>query len=302
MFDDLAAYFHENVITSYAAYVDVRENQSYGRSKDLRAAIVAATALYHLREHIPKAHKKSRSAIAKECPDYNVLGDVVNAAKHRDLNRGRPQLNSAEDVYEMTVVTQFEDEGDSYSDARKVVMVKLKDGSERDLLDALTNVMNYWGKEFTRIGVVKDFKPFPMCPHPGEQFIPRDEAKNLDTEIIRGVRFKQVLKLLKFDPTLGKSEPIDLSGSELRYRIYKPSYSVDVQLKHPISGKEYAFTLKLGDDQSLEWHSLKTDDERQSFMSRLAQERRDELQSMLLKELEAEQINRDDPSNHETDT
>lgn len=282
MFDDLAAYFHENVASSYVAYLDVRNKESFGISKDLRAAIIAATALFHLREYVPAPHKKSRSEVAKACPDYNILGDVVNASKHRELDRGQPQLKAAEDVYEMTVITQYEDENGPYSDARKLVMVKLNDGSEHDMMDALTNVINYWGNEFTQYGILKSFKPFLLPPHPGEQFVSRDEAKALDTEIIRGVRFKQVLKLLKFDQALGRAEPIDLTGSEFRYRIYKPSYSVDVQLKHPVSGKEYSFTLELNEDESMKWHSLKTDEQRQSFMSKLAEERSDELQQLLI--------------------
>ncbi len=119
MFDDLAAYFHENVVSSYVAYLEVRNNESFGISKNLRAVIIAATALFHLREHVPAPHKKSRSAVAKACPDYNILGDVVNVSKHRALDRGQPQFKTAEDVYEITVITQYEDENGPYSDGRK---------------------------------------------------------------------------------------------------------------------------------------------------------------------------------------
>ena len=285
MFDDLAAYFHENVVASYLVYREVRENESYGLSKDTRTAVNAATSLYHLREHISSPQRKTREAIAKECPDYDVLGDIVNAAKHRDLDRGKLRLRSAEDIYELTVITQYEDSEGTYSNAQKVVMVKLLDGTERDILECLTNVMNYWGNEFVRLGLKGSYKPFDIPLGPGEEHVSREAAKGLDTEIIQGVRFTQTMKLLKFDSTTGKSEPIDLTGSELRYRIFKPSYVINFEHSHPTTGKKCSFELKLDEDQSFEWHSLKTDAEREAFAQRLAHEKQDQIINLLAKTL-----------------
>ena len=76
VFDDLRAYFYENVVATFNAYFEVKRNGLYGASRDLRAAIVAATALYHLREHIPTAHQESRAELAQICPDYDLLGDI----------------------------------------------------------------------------------------------------------------------------------------------------------------------------------------------------------------------------------
>ena len=108
MFDDLAAFFYENVVAAFTDYSKIRQNDPYGRSRDIRAAIDTATSLYHLREHIPAQYRKSRSEVAKLCPDYDLLGDVANAAKHDDLTRGKPQIKSADDIYELTVITRYE--------------------------------------------------------------------------------------------------------------------------------------------------------------------------------------------------
>jgi hypothetical protein len=285
VFDDLAAYFHENIVASYIAYREVRDNETYGRSRDMRAALVAATALYHLREHVPKSQRKTRRAIVSECPDYDVLGDVVNAAKHRELERGKPKLKSAEDIYELTVIIQYEDPDGTYQDAQKMVVVKFLDGTEQDILECLTNVMNYWGHEFVRLGFQESYKPFEVPPSPGDVYVSRDDARRLNTEIIRGVRFKQTMKLLKYDSATGKSEPIDLTGSKLQYRISKPSYVVDLHITHRTTGKEYTFELKLDEDQSLEWHSLRTDAEREAFSERLSQERQEEIKGLLAAKL-----------------
>jgi len=177
MFDDLAAFFYENVVAAFTDYSKIKRDDPCGRSKDLRAALTAATALYHLREHIPGQYRKSRSDVAKLCPDYDLLGDVVNAAKHDELTLGEPQINSAEDIYEATVVTRYQDQDGEYSDAQKMVMVKLKDGSERDLFEVLTNVMNFWGRELTRYGVIKGFDPFVAPGAAGSRFVKRGDAK-----------------------------------------------------------------------------------------------------------------------------
>lgn len=288
MFDDIAAYFHENVVESYITYRNIRKIKEYGLSKDLRSAVIAATALYHLREHLPEGQRKSRKVIANECPDYDVLGDVVNAAKHREIDRGNPKVRSAKDLYEQIVLTEFKDVNGRYTNSDKLVKVRFTDGTERDLYECLTNVINYWGDEFVRMGILDSYRPFEQDPAPGSRFIPRDEAKNLDLELIRGVRFNQNLLFQKFNSESGRSEPIDLSGSKLNFKIYQPAYSVDIQLTHPVTGREYNLSLKLNEDASIKWHTLKTDAERKEFMRQLAEQRDDEIKAKLLELIEAE--------------
>ena len=107
MFDDLAAYFHENVITTYKEYLNVRDVQTAGGSNDVRSGIIAASALYHFREHLPSFYKKKRIDVVNSCPDYALLGDVVNASKHKILTRGTPQLANANSIEEIVLITLF---------------------------------------------------------------------------------------------------------------------------------------------------------------------------------------------------
>ena len=86
MFDDLTAYYHENVVASFIEYLDICNDGVAGRSRDLRAALAAASALFHLREHLPTG-SLSRTDVERFCPDYALLGDVVNASKHKALHR-----------------------------------------------------------------------------------------------------------------------------------------------------------------------------------------------------------------------
>lgn len=281
MFDDLAAFFYENVVAAFTDYSKIKHGDPYGRSKDLRAATIAATALYHLREHIPARYRKSRSEVAKLCPDYDLLADVVNAAKHADLTHGKPQINSADDIYETTVVTRYEDDDGEYTDSQKMVMVKLNDGSERDLFEVLTNVINFWGRELASYGVIKKFDPFTVPEAPGSRFIKRADAKKrLDTEMVRGLRFKHHMKLQKYDANKGTSEPIDLTGAKLHYRIYKPSYSLDVVLKNQ-NGQELKATFDLTEEESLKWHGLETEEQRREFLTILIEHRKQHLQKLI---------------------
>jgi len=300
MFDDLSAFFQENVVSAYVSYIEIRNNRSYGISKDIRSGISAASALFHLREHLSPTQQMSRAAVARACPDYDILGDIVNASKHRELTRGTPQISKAENISETVIITEYEDSEGLYIDAEKLVMVKLDNGTERDLLDILTNAINYWGCKFVQLGYLNSFKPFVPPKQPGSDFVVRSDAKNLDIEILRGVRFKQNMQLLKYDSQLGFAAPVDLTGCEAQFRIYKPSYTIDIKLSHPTTGDDYLFSLELSESQSMEWHTLQSNEEREKFMKRLSEERSDEIQQSLDEEIKRRNLNLTESRQQET--
>jgi hypothetical protein len=72
MFDDLASYFYENVVAAFNDYLNARNSGKAGRSRDIRAATIAVTALYHLREHLPQSHSITYATICLKCPDYSL--------------------------------------------------------------------------------------------------------------------------------------------------------------------------------------------------------------------------------------
>lgn len=144
MFDDLGAYFYENVVTAYMKYKDAKERLISGRSNDLRLAINAAIFLYHLREHLPQQYAMTRKSLSLLCSDYDLLGDIVNAIKHKKVTRGTPQVIFAESVYEEIVLTEYFDEKGKYIHIEKFVMIEIIDGTQRDVFEILTNVINMW--------------------------------------------------------------------------------------------------------------------------------------------------------------
>jgi hypothetical protein len=272
MFDDLAAYYHEDVVSSFLAYREVRSDSVSGRSRDLRHALIAATALFHLREHLP-AGTLSRAAAERLCPDYALLGDVVNAAKHKSLTaptpHGTPLLTKATNLGEELVSIQYEDSDGTYLYAQKTVVVELDDGAKRDLLEVLTNVMNFWEQQMASLGVISAPRTFSY--EDGIHARTRAECEPHRTvfEIVQGVRWRQAMRFLRFDSKTGKATPVDLSAGKLSGRIYRPRLDLDLALTNSANGKESKTTVTLTEDESAHVSQMTDDAERQAFVSEL---------------------------------
>jgi len=142
--ENLYAFFYETVVLSYVAYKTTRYEEKAGTRNDWKAAMAASSAAYHFREHLPDRYKKIHKAIVAVCPDFALLGDVVNASKHKRLTKGTPQIAGADSIKELVVYTHYRDEAGEYSDASKAIEITLKNGTTRELFDVLTNVVNMW--------------------------------------------------------------------------------------------------------------------------------------------------------------
>ncbi len=273
MFDDLAAYYHENVVAAFIAYRETSKDGVAGRSRDLREAIIAATALFHLREHLPKSGAPSRTEVERLCPDYALLGDVVNAAKHKFISQntphGAPLVSDAERLSETLLVIEYEDAAGAYRCTQKTVVAKLADGTERNLLEVLTNVMNFWEVHLHSLGVLSKQRTFVFEPQVRYRTRAECEQIRLDFQIVQGHRFKQSMQLLRFNASTGQAVPIDLTGSKLTFRIYKPRFDFDVSLRHEASGKEYTRTVMLSEEENETLAEMATDEERQAFAANL---------------------------------
>lgn len=286
MFDTTDTYFYHTVVADYLAYLDARKCKPFGSKHDLRTALTAATSLYHFREHLPASHKASVSEIALRCADYLVIQDVANVAKHRTLTKGKPRIRRAEDIFELLVSVSYEDKAGEYFDADKIVVIRLEDGSELDLSQALTNVINFWGAFLVEIGVRGTFKPFPRIGCAGEIHVPRDKARNVAMEIVRGLPFRAGIRSMKFNPALGRAEKIDLNQvTAARMTLRRRRFAVDVMLNDPRTGIEYKATLDLSENESERLAALQTTEDRDAFLKRLLDDRKFELDMTLTPQL-----------------
>jgi len=271
MYDDLSAYFHENVVPSYQEFVESIGDGSSGLSEHLRAAINAATVLYHLREHLPQAHQKSRQQVASTCPDYDLVADIVNASKHGELTRGNPQISKAEDIQELTILTKYEDDLGEYFGSEHAVVVRLTNGSTRNVGEILTNIINYWGAEFHAIGILSNSMSFdykrPIHPLTREEV---EKQKN-NLKMIQGVRFRYAMKLQEYNYETGTVSPIDLTGSEIKFRIYQPpKHTLVVNLEHNETGNVISRELELSHEEYEKLENMRSENEKQRYLMSLA--------------------------------
>lgn len=271
MFDDIPTHFHQGVLAPYKDYLAARDEPSTGQSRDLRLGLEAAKALYHFREHLPPSHAKERDEIVKVCPDYKLLADVVDAAKHGTLQNPNRQLRTASDIFETTVITDFRDTAGSYRHVEKEVTIRLKGGVERSLCDVLESVANYWIDELARLGLTAKYphfaaskRTFPLTRSQCD--VAQDGTPRLDTTIIQGLRYSQRLRLQRFNYATGVVEPIDLTGAQVKMRIYRPpTHSVDLEVTNP-AGKVFKRTVEITGDEAAALEKCPTDEEKGKFV------------------------------------
>jgi hypothetical protein len=108
--------------------------------------------------------------------------------------------------------------------------------------------------------------------------VTRADAKNPNLEALQGFRFKKHLQLLRYDPALGCSNPIDLTGADVQWRIYKPVRSIDLVFTLGDGDQQIPYSLALTEEQSWTLHRISTDEERKAYINQLLVERRAEVQ------------------------
>lgn len=284
MFQNLAIYFYENLVASYDAYVRERDADSSGRYRHLRTAAQCASALFHFREHLTEPHTMTWREIYNECPDYRLIANIANTTKHHQLTQndpiGAPLVARAEDLKEVRVIVRYEDEQGDYSDARTVVLALCADGVERDVDVALTNVLNFWGEKLQAWGITK-FLARPLPDRPGTRWLSREEIRPANLEALQGIDFTQQFRLFEWDAEAGEAKPKDLTDAKIEFRIYKPSYKLDIRFTHPDHPDDEPIEMEfdLTDEESARVHAANTDAEREATYRALADARRAEIRT-----------------------
>jgi hypothetical protein len=264
--EELAAYFYQHVFLAYHRYRQVRNDGEMGDNKDRREAIDAAVALYHLREHIPQPFSKSRAQLAALCPDYDLLGDIVNAAKHNVLTRGTPQVAEADSICERLVFTKYKDQEGEYKHAEKAVEVELIDGSTRDLYEVLTNVVNMWFDELHRIGAIDQRQPIQLKR---QELVSREDASSVALQMTRGIRWQQSFRFQQYNYESNEIEPVDLSDAEkITFTVRKPP-TFEVEMGDA-SGPKFAKEVELTPEQARELEQTDDPNQRNQYLLEIA--------------------------------
>lgn len=269
------AYFHGTVILAYDFYIKQRKNGLVGRNADLRAFSSAAEHLYHVREHLPEEFSMTKKEMCSRSSDYELLGDIANALKHKTLTRGNPRLTDSENIFEETIITTFKDKQGKYFHAETVVTAKLDDGTCRDGLDILSNVVNAWLAYFNEVGISsKKPKLFPVRnPH---KIVKRNDARNPNFSLTKGLELTKRYMFQEFNYANGKMEPVNLAESDIELRVYqKPSRIADLQFIHHDASKSLNFRLIFSEDDEMNFDKLKTKKSQEEFVKNLIQVRKE---------------------------
>jgi hypothetical protein len=268
MGDNLETYFHHRVKAVYEDYLEERASGKTGRRRDLRAATDAAKALYHLREHIPAPYSKSWGDVALVCPDYALVRDVADADKHNKLRDQMRAVCDATHIEERIILTEYRDKEGSYRHAEKKVLLKLTCGGERDLFHVLTTVINYWIDELHALGHLGKLQHYH--PVTRSQPVPREECNDsrIDFELIQGLAYTQSFQCLQYNCDTLKVEPVDLTGSDLRFTVYKPQYVLDINAINDVSGQKVSRSVTITDAEVQQIQALNTEEKQSaSFLS-----------------------------------
>lgn len=277
MFSDVKNLFFEKVVPEYQNYIGIKMGDAAGRSQDVSAAINSATSLFHLREHVPEPHRKSRSALAAICPDYDLVADISNVSKHAEISRNSPQITKAENIYEQIIITEYRDDDGPYRIPEKTVIAKLDNGTERHVEDILTNVINMWVDQLIAANLIDSINHFPNrdTSQIPQRTVPGEGAP-LDLSQTQGLGTTVRFQLKKYNYDTGEAKPVDLTDSSVSFKIYEqdvPKESIDMTFTHPTNGDEQKLSIDLTAEEAAELKKLKGEDERTAFVFDLAEQR-----------------------------
>lgn len=274
MFTDFPTHYYNHVVLPFCDYRKVRGDGSAGHQRDLRTAISVATVLYHLREHLPPTATINARQIGQICPDYGLLGDVVNASKHHTLTRptshGAPLVSDATQLSEYILITMYKDSDGDYRYFEKVTAVTLVDGSERDLLEVMTNVINFWENHLHQTGILPEARLFKIPtanqPRTREECVGHSQPELVGTV---GVALRHSMRIQAYNYSTGQVEPYDFTGATIRAQIRSPKYHFDFAVVEDASGREVKGSVELSRDESVTLALLETESARQAYATSL---------------------------------
>jgi hypothetical protein len=197
MFENTRDHFVQNVLPTYKEFFETRLKNEFGVNDLVRRATVAATALYHMREHFDP--QLETTTLVGLCPDYALVRDICDASKHKELDRSSAIVRRAAQIFEVAITTQYRDEQGEYWSSQVEAMVRLDSGAERKLAEVLYNVMGMWCERLRSLGVIPTI-PNPEPPEPPvlEIQVPRTaaEKKTVPITINQGEDWRSQLRIL----------------------------------------------------------------------------------------------------------
>lgn len=270
MFDSPRSVFSLNVLPAYRAFFERRREGKWGRKQLLRLGIDAAVALYHLHEHLPT--KPTRAALERKCAAFGLVADIANVSKHGTLTRNPSRrISSAGQISEVLAVTEYRDEVGVYRAPQVEVHVKLDDGTTQDLAQLLHEVMTMWCDELRALQII-DMRDNPEAPVlDGHVSRKEAEKRTAGLEITKGEEHRLEMVLRRFNYAINRSEPMDLTGCDVRFVVRKLPESIPIHMELTNGGHtvEFDYEIPLTIKQAERFVTLRTEEQKGRFTQRL---------------------------------
>ena len=163
-------YFVKRVLPSYETFVSYYNNREFGLLKDTINAGNIAESLRDIPEHIfteigtttgYESAGKFRKSISDNNKCYKIVCDLANVIKHREINRDNPSFLSLDDVKESIAIVRYEDILGKYYRTRKLLEVKLLDGSVWDISEILHKSVILWSNQLIGLGLIPAIPKLP---------------------------------------------------------------------------------------------------------------------------------------------
>ncbi len=233
-------HFVQGVLPAYKAFLVERDDPTFGEKRLLRLGVEAATRLYHMREHITP--KPGYRAIVQHCPEYALVRDVANLAKHKHLTY-QPLVTKITEVLKTAL---FDDEAGEYS--HFWVEVELTAGaSVVSMADVLREVLVFWSQKLDAEGII----PGLRLPAPLKELwrVDRTTAKTVPMEVVRGEARTFEHQFLRFNKDTGIPEPMDLTGATVEFRLFKIPEEAELDAEWLGTGVKASVKIRLTPEQ-----------------------------------------------------
>jgi hypothetical protein len=114
-----------------------------GDMGNLRRGILAAIVLYHTADYWKLENSGGNGTLQAICPDFQIIGDVANAAKHHVRSRRPFQISTSDQLGHSVGLFHAPFGEGTFAEAVEVV-VELDDGTTRPLVPMVQSVLSMW--------------------------------------------------------------------------------------------------------------------------------------------------------------
>lgn len=267
MFENERKYFLENIIPAFEDFLNFRGQNEWGENQLLRLGLIAAESLFDFREHLSTDIQLTRPEVEALNSDYKIVADIVNAKKHKTIDRNNPIVTNAEQIYEMLVFTFFKDEQGEYLYPQLDVFVKLNNGQELLLLPLFDSVIHMWERKLIEWGIVKKIR-LPEINLNTIKTRVEAEQREAPAKIHQGEAYDWIMKFQKYNYEKGIIEPIDISKDRVELKVLKLPDSIPLTMQTR-TGESVDIKIPLSITQAEEYIKLQSKEKKEHYINDL---------------------------------